>query len=110
LAQVGVFLVIVLAGLFVFFGALYFQHSSFGRRPPPLLFLFAPVLLVPVIYLGVSWMFSLPLVMDKGLNFWPAMELSRKVVSLHWWTFFALLLVGSLLLLCGVLACFVGIL
>ena len=36
------------------------------------------------------------LVIDKKLEFWPAMELSRKVITHHWWTIFGLLLVCGL--------------
>lgn len=32
---------------------------------------------------GATWMFSVPLVADRGMAFWPAMELSRKVVWRH---------------------------
>ena len=73
------------------------------------MFLLVPILLVPVIYLGVSWIFSLPLVIDRGLSAWPAMELSRKVIGLHWWTFFAMAIVGGLLAFAGALACIVGV-
>ena len=34
------------------------------------------VCVIPGIYLAVAWRFSVPLVMDKGLDFWPAMEAS----------------------------------
>lgn len=64
---------------------------------------------LPGIYLGVSWVFVLPLVMDKRLEFWPAMELSRKVVSRHWWQMFGLLILCGLVTLAGLLACCVGI-
>ena len=37
--------------------------------------------LVPGLYLKVIWSFSLILAADQGLDFWPAMELSRRVVS-----------------------------
>ena len=40
--------------------------------------------ILPGIYLGVAWIFTEALVIDKKLEFWPAMELSRKVVSRHW--------------------------
>ena len=33
------------------------------------------------IYLLIGWMFSIPLAADKGLKFWPAMQLSRQMVS-----------------------------
>jgi hypothetical protein len=65
---------------------------------------------IPMIYLSVCWMFSMPLVIDKGLDFWPAMELSRKVVSLHWGTFFVLLIACFLVAIAGFLALCVGVL
>jgi predicted Ser/Thr protein kinase len=64
---------------------------------------------LPGIYLLVAWMFTLPLVIDKGLDFWSAMELSRKVVTKHWFKLFGLGLVLPLLLFAGVLMLFVGV-
>ena len=66
--------------------------------------------LIPGIYLSVSWVFALPLVIDRGLGFWEAMEVSRKVVSKHWFITFAFLLVIGLLGACGAIACCIGIL
>jgi hypothetical protein len=66
--------------------------------------------ILPGIYLTVAWtMFAGLLIMDKGLEFWPAMELSRKVVTRHWWVVFGLALVCLLLLLLGTLACIIGV-
>jgi uncharacterized membrane protein len=55
-------------------------------------------------------MFSLPLVIDKKVDFWPAMELSRKVVNMHWGSLFLLLVVCALVSMLGVLALCVGVL
>jgi len=66
--------------------------------------------LIPAIYLGVSWAFALPLIMDKRLDFWSAMETSRRVVGKHWWWVFACLLVIGLVNLIGILVCCVGVL
>jgi predicted Ser/Thr protein kinase len=66
-------------------------------------------LVLPGVYLMVAWMFALPLVIDKGLDFWAAMELSRKVVTKHWWKFLGLGIVLVLLCFAGVLACVVGV-
>jgi len=66
-------------------------------------------LILPGVYLFVAWFFALPLVIDKRLEFWPAMRLSRKVISKHWWKFLGFLLVLGLLNLAGLLACLVGI-
>jgi predicted Ser/Thr protein kinase len=65
---------------------------------------------LPGIYLCVAWMFTLPLVIDKGLDFWSAMELSRKVVTKHWFKLFGLGLVLLLLMFAGVVMLFVGLL
>jgi hypothetical protein len=63
---------------------------------------------VPGIYLGVAYTFALPLVIDKKLDFWASMEVSRRVINRHWWPMFGLLIVLFLLNVIGVLACFVG--
>jgi len=66
--------------------------------------------MIPGIYLCVAWYFAMPLVIDKGMDFWPAMELSRKMVNKHWFTVFGFLIVYVLLVMAGILACCVGVL
>ncbi|MDR3458620.1 MAG: protein kinase [Verrucomicrobiae bacterium] len=66
-------------------------------------------LILPGIYLMVAWWFTIILVADKQLDFWPAMELSRKVVTRHWWKFFGLWLVMALVCALGVICCGIGI-
>jgi len=51
---------------------------------------------LPAIYLAIAWVFALPLVADKRMLFWPAMELSRKVVTRVWFEVFALILIAFL--------------
>src|SRR5439155_15452779 len=51
---------------------------------------------IPGIYLAVVWRLSLPLVMDKGLEFWPAMEASRLVINRYWFQIFGLLAIAFL--------------
>jgi hypothetical protein len=53
-------------------------------------------LLIPGLYLLVSWAFSLALVVDKRLEFWQAMETSRKRVGPVWFQVFALMLLAFL--------------
>lgn len=65
--------------------------------------------IAPGVYLAVSWVFALPLVIDKRMDFWPAMELSRKVVTKHWWLMFGFLIVVGLMVIAGLLACIIGI-
>lgn len=65
--------------------------------------------IVPGIYLAVSWVFTIPLVIDRRMGFWEAMELSRKVVGKHWWKMFGFVIVLGLLGIAGLLACIVGV-
>jgi tRNA A-37 threonylcarbamoyl transferase component Bud32 len=66
-------------------------------------------LIIPGIYLWVSWTFAIALVADRRMDFWPAMSLSRKVVSKHWWKFFWFLIVLALIHLAGLAFLYVGI-
>ncbi len=65
--------------------------------------------IVPGIYLAVAYMFAMPLVIDKGMEFWPAMEVSRRVIHEHWWSMFAFAIVSILVGISGVLLCGVGL-
>ncbi|MBI5687107.1 MAG: DUF4339 domain-containing protein [Verrucomicrobia bacterium] len=67
------------------------------------------LIMVPVLYLGVCYSFALPLVADRRMQFWAAMETSRRVVARHWFAIFAYGLVVGLLTMLGLLACIVGI-
>lgn len=53
--------------------------------------------------------FSIVLVIDRRMNFWDAMELSRKMVCKHWWLVFGFFIVYSLVVVAGVLACCIGV-
>src|SRR6266567_702643 len=65
---------------------------------------------IPAVYLLVAWWLFTPLlILDKHLDFWPALECSRKVVNHHWWLCFGLSLVACLVGLLGSMACGVGI-
>ena len=55
--------------------------------------------LLPAIYLAVCWSFTLPLIIDKNLDFWSAMELSRKKVNQHFWPACVLVLLGGIVTL-----------
>lgn len=65
--------------------------------------------LVPGIYLMVSYYFIYPLLIDRRIEFWPAMEICRRVVTKIWWQVLAFVLVMALVNLAGVLALCVGI-
>lgn len=87
------------------------SQGDFGGAGPLLLVVSGLLALVGfggLVYLSVSWFFALPLVIDKGLNFWPAMRLSWKVVGKHWWMTLWLVVVWGVIASVGFLACLVG--
>jgi hypothetical protein len=94
------------AGFNLAFGPLAF-FSLVAQLLAILGFLFC---ILPGIYLSVCWMLFTPLIIiDKRIDFWPAMELARKVVTRHWWQVFGFALLGVLLMFAGTLACFIGV-
>lgn len=68
------------------------------------------LLILPGIYLAVSYMLSLPLLLDKNLDFWPAMETSRKLVGKKWFSFFGFSIVLTLINILGALLLGLGLL
>jgi hypothetical protein len=60
------------------------------------------------IFLQVNWLFTLPLIIDKQMSFWPAMQLSWKMVRKHWWHVFGLVVLVALINLFGFCLCCVG--
>ncbi|WP_294955405.1 hypothetical protein [Sulfurovum sp.] len=65
--------------------------------------------ILPGIYLSVSYLFTLPLIADKQMPVWDAMELSRKTITRHWFKVFGLVLILSLLMLGGILTFGIGL-
>ena len=59
------------------------------------------LLIIPGLYLMVGYLFAASLVVDRRLDFWPALELSRRTVQPNWFTFFAFLLLLLILNLVG---------
>jgi hypothetical protein len=49
---------------------------------------------LPGIYLAIAWVFCVALAADKRLEFWSAMELSRKVATRVWFAVLGLVLVA----------------
>jgi hypothetical protein len=56
---------------------------------------------LPGIYFMIAWIFGVPLVVDKKLEFWSALELSRKVVTRVWFQMFGLTILAFLPFLVG---------
>ncbi len=68
------------------------------------------ILIILGIYFYISWYFALRLVADKGFQFWPALQLSRRVVGKHWWGVFWFSIVSGVLMVLGALLCLFGLL
>ncbi len=49
--------------------------------------------LLPGLYLMVAWSMTFPLIVDRRLGIWKAMETSRRAVTRHWFKVFALLFI-----------------
>jgi hypothetical protein len=62
------------------------------------------LLILPGIYLAVGYAFVLPLVIDRQMPVWEAMELSRTTVHRQWFQTFGLLLAAGLLLVISAVA------
>ncbi len=65
--------------------------------------------IIPGLVFLALWKFTWPLLMDKRLEFWPAMEVSRRVLWPNVWGILGLLIVSFLVMLLGVLCCYVGV-
>ncbi len=66
--------------------------------------------ILPGIYLGVGYLFSLLFVLFGGFDFWTAMEYSRRLVHTNWWKFFGFVLILLLINIGGLLCLVVGLL
>lgn len=67
------------------------------------------LIILPGIYLLVAWWMFVPLlIIDKRLEFWPAMELSRKTVNQNFWRCLGLFVLSGLVAISGFIACGVG--
>jgi len=83
---------------------LEFWSALFGTLPV------MGICMIPMIYLAVNWQFTLPLIIDQQMDFWPAMKASWKMVHKHWWQVFGLNVVVGLINIAGLFACCVGVL
>ncbi len=67
-------------------------------------------LVIPGIYLAVAYTFTIPLLVEKKIKFWEAMEASRKIITKKWFSMFFFILILGLLNLGGLLLMGFGLL
>jgi uncharacterized membrane protein len=111
----------------IMFGAKFYslmqqlKHIQPGSPPDPevghslltMLLAALPMSLVcaiPAIFFSVCFIFALPLVIDRQMNFIEGLKTSWRMVIKHWFLVFGLLALTGLLNIVGVLLCCVGVL
>jgi hypothetical protein len=89
LAQIIVSALTALSGVLFFF-AVALGYVLRNSAALPIIYMMGFCGLVPMIYLAVGWIFTIPLVIDKQLGVRQAMDLSRRQVNRCWWPVFGL--------------------
>lgn len=85
-----------LGEVFAGFGARFTQLVLVGMTVSVLSWFGFLFCVVPGVYLSVLWALSLPTAADQPVDFWGAMERSRKVVAAQWSKVFVLALIAFL--------------
>lgn len=67
------------------------------------------LLIIPGIYLAIGYCMTMPLIVDRNLPPWQALEASRKAVTKRWFQFFGLLFVVGLLVFLSALPLGIGL-
>jgi len=67
------------------------------------------LLVLPGIYVSVAYAFTIPLIVDKNMDVWAAMELSRKTVTKHWFKVAGLMGLLSIIMFMGAIALGIGL-
>lgn len=67
------------------------------------------LLVIPGIYLSVAYYMAMPLVVEKGLGPWEALETSRQAISKRWFSVFGLCVLVGLINMLGGLALGIGL-
>ncbi|HMN89747.1 MAG TPA: hypothetical protein PKD70_08870 [Saprospiraceae bacterium] len=68
------------------------------------------IFFIPVIYFSIAWRWAPMFIVFYGMNFWEAMETSRKLITKKWWMMFLLAMIIGILGSIGYVALLVGFL
>lgn len=66
-------------------------------------------LILPGIYLAIAYLFTFVLILDHKLDFWPAMEVSRRVITANWWVMLFLVIVAAIASALGTIVLLIGV-
>ncbi len=67
------------------------------------------LLVLPGIYLAVGYMMTLPLIIEKGMQPWEAMETSRKAIHKVWWKMLGIFIVMEVILVAACIPAGLGL-
>ena len=67
------------------------------------------LLIIPGVYLAVAYMFTVPLIVEKNLGFWEAMETSRKTITRHWFKFAFILIIMTVIIFISIIPLGIGL-
>jgi len=67
------------------------------------------IAIIGLFYFLVSWLFAAPLILDRQLDAWPALQQSRRVINRHPWRISWILLGVSTFGLAGILIAGIGV-
>ena len=67
------------------------------------------LLVIPGIYLSLSYAFAMILMLDKDMGIWEAMETSRKAVTKHWFKVFGFFFVIGLIMIVSAIPLGIGL-
>lgn len=103
----GIIYMISLVPVFAVVGFSLFMgdFSSLNHFP-----FWAILLLVPLFYLAIGYSWTNMFIVFYKMEFWPAMEMSRKMITKHWGIIFLFSIVVGLLAGAGIIALGIGIL
>lgn len=67
------------------------------------------LLVIPGIYLSVAYMLALPLIVEKNLSAWQALEISRKAITHRWFKIFWLFFLAGLIMVLSMIPLGIGL-
>lgn len=67
------------------------------------------LLIIPGIYLAIAYSMAMPLMIEKNMGIWDALETSRKTIHNYWFNFFGLYLVLALICIVSLVPLGIGL-
>ncbi|WP_444906959.1 hypothetical protein ACJJIQ_19000 [Microbulbifer sp. ANSA003] len=67
------------------------------------------LLIIPGIYLMIAYLMTMPLIADRNLSPWEALETSRKAITKNWFAFLGFAIVMILIFLAGSIPLLIGL-